>query len=181
LAYRGELLAREITSGGAWTAKKRLVEQMSPYRYAGALVVLAALGCLAWRQDVEESFVLGCAAFFFLTYASYYYFTLRVLLVILHASNLRLRSNRIGLVLLLLIEVATQIHQQLGVTRYVLTARLSVMLTVYFITVLALRLTEVFGRQSLKHSSLQLDASGSVTAEQVTTVRPRRDSLPRRV
>ncbi|MBI4718546.1 MAG: hypothetical protein HY763_12125 [Planctomycetes bacterium] len=147
LAYRGELREADSHSGRRWTAKKRLAEELKPYRYGLAAAVAYLVWVLARRRDDCEALLLGIPLFFFAAIVSYYYYIMRLLLVVLHSSHLERASHRVGLALLFLLEVLSQWHQQLDTSRYAATAQLSVALALYFLLFLALNLRELYLRR----------------------------------
>lgn len=100
LPYRGELLPKNIEK-----ARKQLIEEQKPLRYGLALAVLLVMGAGLRRARDDEAFALGMVPFFLLTTASYYYLVARVTLIVMHAADLSKTRNRVGLALLMAIEV----------------------------------------------------------------------------
>lgn len=86
-------------------SRKDLVEKQRPMRFAIAFVVMMLMGWSLARRRDDEAFAFGFLPFFLLTTASYYYYVARITLVVLHASDLSKVRNRVGLSLLLGIEL----------------------------------------------------------------------------
>jgi len=102
LAYDGKVLPKFIPQ-----SRKDLVEKQRPMRFAIAGIVMLMMGWgLARRRD-DEAFAFGFLPFFLLTTASYYYYVARVTLALLPASDLTSVRNRVGLSLLLGLELFT--------------------------------------------------------------------------
>ncbi len=121
------LTPRHITE-----ARKREIEDARTERLVISFLVMLALGWGLRRSRDDEAYGYGFIPFFLLATASYYYFTTRITLIVLHAADLSKLRNRVGLGLLLLIEVFTNGVQSLFPGhRTFLVGGLSQMLTLY--------------------------------------------------
>lgn len=110
---------------------------------------LAAIGLvclLAWRtRRVPELLVpFGALFVYLLTTPSYYYYTLRVVLVIMHAADLRSKRNQVGLGLLFAVEAATNWMMTFGWERYTVTSAISVAMALYFAWLVGLSVWDVW-------------------------------------
>jgi hypothetical protein len=99
-AYRGELEPKNISD----ERKQEIADQEGQTRLIAILVTLA-LGFVLRRKRDDEAFAYGAIPFFFLTTASYYYYVGRITLIAIHASDLDKWRNKVGLALLLLVEL----------------------------------------------------------------------------
>ncbi len=120
--------------GNGIAGKGVLVHSIRPLlRVLGGLV-LALIAANTWRRrrDPEDLVHLGLLLIFVLTTPSYYYFTIRIVLVLYHLAWLHRRRDQVGLVLLFTIEAISNWTMLLGWQRYATTALLSWMLLGYF-------------------------------------------------
>jgi hypothetical protein len=85
--------------------RRKTIGEQKPLRFGLGLILMVAMGWGMRRLRDEEAFAFGFLPFFLLTTASYYYYTARVTLAILHASDLSKLRNRVGLGLLMAMEV----------------------------------------------------------------------------
>lgn len=100
LVHDGGLEPKWIDKG-----RKAKVAEQKPLRYGLALVVLVVMGWAFRRARDDEAFAFGFLPFFLLTTASYYYYVARGTLVVMHAGDLDNLRNRVGLALLLGLEM----------------------------------------------------------------------------
>lgn len=102
-----------IGYGHQWSLQPRYIQDSRKQEIAEArnermVIAFILLLALAWglrRSSDEEAFAFGFIPFFLLATASYYYFSIRVVLILIHASDLSKWRNRIGLALLFGFEV----------------------------------------------------------------------------
>ena len=87
--------------------RKATIEAQKPLRYGIALLTMLALGWGLRNAKDEETFAFGFVPFFLLTTASYYYYVARATLLIMHAGDLSRLRNRVGLAVLLGLELWT--------------------------------------------------------------------------
>jgi hypothetical protein len=102
LPYRGEILPKNIEK-----ARKALIEDQKPIRFAIAGAVMLLLGWALRKVDDDEAYAYGFVPFFLLTTASYYYYVARVTLVAMHASRLDRPKHAVGLAWLVGLELWT--------------------------------------------------------------------------
>lgn len=100
LVYDGKLLPKIITQG-----HKMIMDEQKPLRFAIAVVSMALLGWGLRKRRIDEAYAFGFLPFFLLTTASYYYYVTRITLFILHAAGLEQRRHRVGLALLLSLDL----------------------------------------------------------------------------
>lgn len=136
LAFTGDLLPKNIEP-----ARKDLIERQKPLRFGISAIILAALGWGLRKADDDEAYAFGFIPFFLLTTASYYYYVVRVVLVAMHAGDLRKPRNVVGLAMLLGVELfsnAAEIYLPghrvflIGGTAWALTAY-AVVMSVWFL------------------------------------------------
>lgn len=129
-----------IGYGHQWRLTPRYITEERKDEIADAkterlLLVFVVLCVLGWglrRSPDYEAFAFGFIPFFLLATASYYYFSARVMLIILHAFDLTKWRNRVGLALLFGIEVFSNGAETLYQGhRVFLVGGLSQLLTVY--------------------------------------------------
>lgn len=99
-AYRGELEPKFLPK-----SRKLEIKDQAAQRLPVALAVLALMGFGARRLRHDQAFALGFVPFFLLATASYYYLVTRITLIVWHADDLSRWRNRVGLALLLALEV----------------------------------------------------------------------------
>ncbi len=85
--------------------RKARIEAQQPLRYGLGLVGVVLLGLVLRKQRDEDAYAFGFLPFYLLTTASYYYYVARVPLVVVHAAGLDRWRNRVGLAMLLGLEV----------------------------------------------------------------------------
>lgn len=100
LTHDGKKLPKLITD-----EQKRQVRKIAPLRLALASGLLLALGWGARRLRDDEAYALGFIPFFLLSTFSYYYAVARLTLILWHASDLKNERNRVGLAILLALEM----------------------------------------------------------------------------
>ncbi len=149
LLYRGETTRAEInefamacadpTERNGMARKEQCIQSLQWPLRATALVAVAFLFVYAIRARPQdwELLPLAILPFFCATNPQINYYNLRILLVIWHAVGLGSQFHRIGLTLLLLVEVATQYTKVLGVERYATTATTSIGMAIYLLVLTA--------------------------------------------
>lgn len=95
-ALEPKLLTRE---------RRQQIDDQKPLRLALGGVFLVIMGFGLRSADDDEAYGFGFLPFFLLTTASYYYYVTRCTMVLVHAADLSRLRNRVGLALLLGIEV----------------------------------------------------------------------------
>ncbi|MEE9385536.1 MAG: glycosyltransferase family 87 protein [Nannocystaceae bacterium] len=99
-AYEGERLPKYIS-----VEKKQNIKEDAGERLPLVGLTLLALAWGLHKMRDDEVFAFGCIPFFLLATASYYYYVARITLIATHASDLSRLRNRVGLALLLALEV----------------------------------------------------------------------------
>jgi len=94
--FDGELKPKLLTQDD-----RKAVRETEDDRKLWVLLILLPLAWGVRRKPADEAFALGFIPFFLLTTFSHYYAIARVLLVVLHASDLSRLRNRVGLIALL--------------------------------------------------------------------------------
>lgn len=110
-----------------------------------AALLLVCAYAIRSRRPLHQLPALAVLPLFVLTNPSYYYYILRIVLVLFHAENLDKRSNAAGLTWLFGMEIVSHWLLLQGVQRYTITASISWMFIAYFIIVgvlMALELRE---------------------------------------
>ena len=100
LTYDGNLKPKLLTK-----ERKLVIKEQKPLRYGLALLFMLVMGWGLRSSRDDEAYGFGFLPFFLLTTASYYYYVARATLAVLHASDLDKLRNRVGLTLLLAMEV----------------------------------------------------------------------------
>jgi hypothetical protein len=127
LVYRGETEMMLISD-----EKKKMVEEIEPAVRLCALLAMIALGLFLSRARDFEAMGYGLIPYFWLTTSSYYYYSLRLTAVVIHASDLSKRRNVLGLSLLFLIELFANASEHLKPgNRYFLIGVMGVLLALY--------------------------------------------------
>ena len=149
LLYRGETTRAEIdafamacadpSEPNGMARKEQCIQALQWPLRGVALGAVAFLFVYAIRARPEdwELLPLAILPFFCATNPQINYYNVRILLVVWHAAALRSQFHRIGLVLLLLVEVATQYTKVLGVERYATTATASIGMAIYLLVLTA--------------------------------------------
>jgi len=81
--------------------RRHAIERQKPYRYAIGILIMVVMGAGMRRLRDDEAYGFGFIPFFLLTTASYYYYTARVTMALLHAADLSKTRNRVGLAMLM--------------------------------------------------------------------------------
>jgi hypothetical protein len=100
IAYEGQTLPKNIDN-----AHRQRVDDGKPLRFALAGLAIVGMGWALRKRRDDEAFAFGFVPFFLLTTASYYYYITRITLVAMHAAEPEKARNRVGLCLLLGIEL----------------------------------------------------------------------------
>ncbi len=140
LVYRGETNWSEYMKNGGPERKKQEIIDMKPWLNGIGLAALAIIAVYVWKRRLEAHRLIYLAAIplYCVTNAQSNYYNFRLILMLEHASNLSLHRNKIGLLLLFLVETATQLMMIQGAsTRYPVTSTASIGMLIYFIVMLA--------------------------------------------
>jgi hypothetical protein len=143
LLYRGETTRAEInqftmacadpaeTNGMA--RKEQCIQSLQWPLRGLALVTIALLFVYSARARPQDWEILPLAIlpFFCATNPQINYYNVRILLIVWHAASLGSPLHRMGLVWLLLVEIATQYTKVIGVERYATTATASIGMAIY--------------------------------------------------
>jgi hypothetical protein len=100
MVYRGEVALKIITQ-----PTKLLMDTQFPLRLLIASAIMLLLGWGLRKRPMDEAYAFGFLPFFLLTTASYYYYVTRATLWVVHASQLEERKHRLGLGLLIGMEL----------------------------------------------------------------------------
>jgi len=106
-------------------ARKKFIADHGTERRLWALALLVPLGWALRRRRDDEAFAYGFIPFFMLSTATYYYFVARLTLVLIHAQDLSKRRNRVGLAVLMAIEIMSNYVYNAGRKHTVYTGYLS--------------------------------------------------------
>ncbi|MCP4678520.1 MAG: hypothetical protein GY854_24025 [Deltaproteobacteria bacterium] len=139
LTYRGETDLKLISQ-----EKKEMVEAMEPYvRGIGFPLLLILFVLFASRRKDWEVVGLGMIPYFVLTTSSYYYYSLRMTAIVIHAADLSKVRNIVGLFMLFGIELFCNAseHVMRG-NRYFLICWMGILLTLYCITMFGILIVE---------------------------------------
>ncbi|MCO4745605.1 MAG: hypothetical protein KC912_12505 [Proteobacteria bacterium] len=113
-------------------------------RVFGVLIILLVCAyAIRSKRPLHQLPALAVLPLFVLTNPSYYYYILRIVLVLFHAEDLKKRSNVVGLTWLFVMEVVSHWTKLQGYERYTTTATLSWMFIAYFLMVGWLLYTEL--------------------------------------
>jgi len=127
LTYRGETDLKLIS-----TEKKEMVEENETIVRIGSLLMMLVLGLFMSRAKDWEVVGLGLIPYFWLTTSSYYYYSMRMTAVVIHAGDLKKSRNIVGLTILFGIELFCHAAQYLMPgNRYFLICVMGVLLAIY--------------------------------------------------
>lgn len=125
---------------------KKEIDKNKPWLLGISALTLLLLGWGLRKQPLDIAFGFGFIPYFLLTNGSYYYMICRVTLIVLHASDLSRWRNKVGLFILLSLEVFSHwanVAFNNGY-RFFLTGYLSWGLTLYTAIMIAFLLYESF-------------------------------------
>ncbi len=133
LTYRGETDLELISD-----EKKAMVEELeTPVRVA-SLVMIVVLGLLLTRARTWEAVGLGLIPYFWLTTSSYYYYSMRMTAVVIHAADLSKPRNVAGLLILFGIELFCNASEHVNPgNRYLLISIMGLSLLLYSLVMIA--------------------------------------------
>lgn len=145
--FRGEWTRAQLNLVGGIAGKRaQLWELNSLLRGLGLFSMLGlALYVYRARPPLHRLIWLGIYPLFIMTTPQINYYNLRLLLVVFHAERFESPWHRVGMVLLLATEVATQGVMVAGADRFCVTATTSIGLSVYLAFMLAYLLGEMAG------------------------------------
>lgn len=102
LAYDADITTERINP-----KRRESIEKQTPIRIALALILLISFCATMKRLPLYESFAYGFIPFFLIFTASYYYYIVRVTLIVMHAGELSKTRHKVSLIYLLLIEAVS--------------------------------------------------------------------------
>ncbi len=121
-AWRGELSPEQGASRALLDNKRRLMALQAPALRVLALLFAAAVLALAPRVPVPEAVLLGFALLPLTLQASYYYYVIAVVPVVIHAWRLPRWDHALALALLMWLNAAALFLNEAGVPRYLILA-----------------------------------------------------------
>jgi hypothetical protein len=145
-AYNGTREEKNISQ----ERKQQIIEDKRE-RTGVAVVLLALLGWGLRRRRDDEAFAFGLIPFFLLSTATYYYFVVRLPVILIHAQDLSKPRNRVGLAVLMGIEVMSTYLQLYGGHRTVYIGYMSWGLTGYCVLMAGWLAWESYRGQDLDH------------------------------
>ena len=133
--FQFERTDRQIVDNGGIAGKKQAVAEAKPIFY---FIFVAYLGLIAFhtwrvRPPLHRSVHWSMIPLFVATNAQVGYYTMRLLLVIWHASDIRKYRHKFGLTLLFLIEALAHYTYLRDWPRYTVNASTSVLFAGYFL------------------------------------------------
>ena len=139
------LIGSDCEEHGNIYGKSKLLKLIEPQlKLVGVgAIILVCLFAIRSRRPLHQLPPLAVLPLFCLTNPSYYYYILRIVLVLFHAENLSRRSNVVGLCLLFAMEISAHATKLAGYERYTTTATTSWWLIVYFVVVGTLMVREM--------------------------------------
>ncbi|NIA12592.1 MAG: hypothetical protein GWP08_00835 [Nitrospiraceae bacterium] len=145
LVYRGEQDKADLAKSGGIAGKKAQVNAMKPLLYAAGCATLALIIIYVFRtrHAAFNLIMLSTIPLFCMTNAQTNYYNLRLMLIIAHASDLKRWRNKVGLILLFLVETATQFAMYKGYMRYLVTTVMSYGMLVYFVVLIGFMIAEI--------------------------------------
>ncbi len=134
LVYRGELDQKLISP-----EKKEMVAEIEPIiRKIVAPLLMIVLGLFMSRIRDWEAVGLGMIPYFWLTTSSYYYYSMRMTAIVIHAADLSKKRNVVGLLMLFGIELFCNASEHLNKgNRYLLISWMGILLASYSVVMLA--------------------------------------------
>jgi hypothetical protein len=130
LTYRGETDLQLISP-----EKKEMVAQIEPWVHGFGWILTAVFGILFLSRAKDWEVVgLGMIPYFWLTTSSYYYYSMRLTAIVIHAADLSKTRNVVGLGLLFFIELFCNACEHINKgNRYFLISWMGILLTLYSI------------------------------------------------
>ena len=162
LTYRGETEQKLISN-----EKREMVAELeTPVRIA-SIVMMIVFGLFLSRAKDWEAVGMGLIPYFWLTTSSYYYYSMRMTAIVVHASDLSKRRNVIGLLLLFGIELFCHASEHLKRgNRYFLISVMGLLLLAYSLTMIGLFAHEWWkGRKAGTPPDWELEPQSSRGAE----------------
>jgi hypothetical protein len=127
LTYRGETEQKLITP-----EKKQMVAAIEKQVRGFSIIAIIVLALFMTRLKDWEVVCLGAIPYFWLTTSSYYYYVMRLTLILFHAKDLTKTRNIVGLSLLIGIELFCNASQHINPgNRYFLICWMGIMLIAY--------------------------------------------------
>lgn len=137
--------AQGVVKGNGIAGKGVLVHAIRPWLRGLGLGTIAFLALYAWRTRRPPADLVhaGTLLVFIMTTPSFYYYSLRIVLVLFHLAHIERRPHQIGLTLVLATEVVTNLLVPAPVERYFATGSMSLLLLVYVLGWFAAALWEM--------------------------------------
>ncbi|MDD5306997.1 MAG: hypothetical protein PHU25_06720 [Deltaproteobacteria bacterium] len=133
LTYRGETDMKRLSD-----EKRLFVQNNERWLRLGGLVMMIALGLFMTRAKDWEVVGLGFIPYFWVMTSSYYYYSMRITAVIIHAADLGKPRNVVGLLFLFGTELFCNASEHLKPeNRYFLISWMGILLTAYSILMMA--------------------------------------------
>ncbi len=122
--------------------KKLEVGEKVGLKYAIAFALLILLGIGATRLKDHEAVLFGFIPFFLLSIASYYYYVMRMSVIVAHAHRIHKPMHALGLALLLMIELVTWVAELTERSRYFAIGWMGWTLTLYILVMIGILFTD---------------------------------------
>lgn len=178
-----------IAYGHEWKLRPRYITDERKAEIAAAsterlVIAVLVLLALAWglrRSPDWETYALGFIPFFLLATASYYYFSIRAVLVVLHASDLSKLRNRVALIFLFALEVFANGSETLWPRHRVwLVGGLSQLLALYVIVMVVWLLIDARRADRAEAEPKASESSAKAETDQDDKESPTRKKPPKR-
>ncbi|MDQ1257659.1 MAG: hypothetical protein QG656_2265, partial [Candidatus Hydrogenedentes bacterium] len=145
LMYKGEKTPQEVSQHGGTVAKGKAINAMKSRLFILAFAIMGVIAVFIFRtkQPPDTLIMLSMIPLFCVTNLQSNYYNMRLLLAVGHASDLSKHRNKLGLILLFLVETVTQYVMVEGFTRYIVTSSASIAMTVYFCVMLLFLLYDI--------------------------------------
>jgi hypothetical protein len=143
--YRGEWTYQDLKRNGGIQGKAEKIAASSKYLYGLGILSLLFIAFYALKtKKPDYSLLYLCIIpLFIMQTPQINYYNLRLLLIMTHIQDPNQTRNKIGLVMLFLIEIITQASHVMGSWRYTTTCFTSIGLTVYFLIILVTLVLEL--------------------------------------
>jgi hypothetical protein len=138
LFYRGEMTKDDLRNSGGILSKAENIADIQSLLYGLGILLLVFVAFYAVRtkRPVYELIYLSIVPLFCMQTPQINYYNMRILLILNHVYDFGKARNKIGLILLFMIEIATQYSHVCGNWRYTTTCITSIGLVIYFIILL---------------------------------------------
>lgn len=133
ITYRGEVDQKLISN-----EKKVMVDELETPVRVVSLLMMVVLGLFMSRAKDWEVVGLGLIPYFWLTTSSYYYYSMRMTAIVIHAGDMRKGRNIVGLIILFGIELFCHASEYLMPgNRYFLISVMGLLLALYSVVMMA--------------------------------------------